>query len=101
VRCHEVIVRRAALVFLLYALPAHAGRTSYGWLLATDTTPARGLEVGTAIYEHDDLGPFHERSIALLWTPAVGLTDNLELAVPVELVWRPADGVSRGFAFPR
>lgn len=94
-------MRRAALVFLLYASPAHAGRTSYGWLLATDTTPAGGLEVGTAIYEHDDLGPFHERSIALLWTPAVGLTDNLELVVPIELVSRTADDVSPGFAFTR
>jgi len=86
---------------VLYALPAHAGRTSYGWLLATDTTPAGGLDVGTAIYEHDDLGPFHERSIALLWTPAVGLTDNLELDVPFELVSRSADDIAPGFAFAR
>jgi len=88
-------------MFLLYALPAHAGRASSGWLLATETTPAGALEIGTAIYEHDDLGPFHERSIALLWMPAVGLTDNLELAVPVELVSRTADDTSPGFALAR
>jgi hypothetical protein len=96
-----VIVRRAALVVLLYALPAHAGRTSYGWLLATDTAPAGTLELGTSIYEHGDLGPFHERSIALLWTPAFGLTDNLELAVPIELASRSADDISPGFVFTR
>jgi hypothetical protein len=94
-------MRRATLILMLYALPAHAGRTSSGWLLATDTTPADALEIGTSIYEHDDLGPFHERSIALLWTPAFGLTDNLELAVPVELASRTADDLSPGFAFTR
>src|SRR5436190_21671845 len=94
-------MRRAACMFLLYALPAHAGRAPSGWLLATETPPAGALEIGTAIYEHDDLGPFHERSIALLWMPAVGLTDNLELAVPVELVSRTADDTSPGFALAR
>lgn len=94
-------MRRAALLLVLYALPAHAGRTSYGWLLATDTAPAEAFELGTSIYEHDDLGPFHERSIALLWTPAFGLTDNLELAVPFELASRTADDVSPGLAFTR
>jgi hypothetical protein len=95
-------MRRAAFVLLLLiASPAYAGRTLYGWLSETDTVPDGGLEIGTAIYEHDDLGPFHERSIALLWTPAVGLTEYLELAVPVELVSLTADDVAPGFALTR
>jgi hypothetical protein len=94
-------MRRATLALLLLASPAYAGRTLYGWLPETDTVRQGGLEVGTAIYEHDDLGPFHERSAALLWTPAIGLTECLELAIPVELESRTADDVAPGFAFTR
>jgi hypothetical protein len=94
-------MRRATFALLLLASPAYAGRTLYGWLPETDTVPEGSIEVGTSIYERDDLGPFHERSAALLWTPAIGLTERLELAVPVELESRTADDVAPGFAFTR
>jgi hypothetical protein len=63
--------------------------------------PEGGLESGTSIYELDNLGPYHVRSSALLWTPTIGLTHCLELAIPVELVTRTEDdaapwsGISR------
>src|SRR5262249_28968203 len=87
---------RALAIICLLASHAHAGRTLYGWLASTDTVPEGGLELQTSIYEHDDLGRYHERSSALLWTPAMGLTDKLELAVPVELAYITADDVAPG-----
>src|SRR5258705_1619211 len=93
---------RAALVIVCaLAAPAQAGRTLYGWLPSTDTVPSSGLELETSIYEHDDLGRYHERSTALLWTPAMGVTDSLELALPFELAYRTADDVAPGVAFTR
>jgi hypothetical protein len=94
-------MRLAIFALLLVASPVEAGRTLYGWLPETDTVADGGIELETSIYEHVNLGPYHERSTALLWTPAVGLTPNLELAVPVELVTRtqddaaPFSGISR------
>ena len=73
----------------------------YGWLPRTDTLPDGTLAVETSIYEHDNLGPYHERSTFLAWTPAVALRPCLELAFPIELVTLTADdmapfsGVSR------
>lgn len=90
-----------ALALVLPAAPAHAGRMVYGWLSETEPVPADGVEIGTSIYEHDDLGPYHERSTFVLWTPAVALTRSLELAFPIELATLTADdsapssGVSR------
>ena len=84
-------MRLAPLLLLLVASPAHAGRTLYGWLPETETVGDGDIELATAIYEHDNLGPYHERSSSLLWTPALGLTPCLELAIPVELVTRTAD----------
>lgn len=88
-------------VILLVAVPARAGRTSYGWLPETDTVAASAFELGTSIYERDDLGPSHERASALLLTQAVGLTPNLELAIPVELVTRTADDAAPGSGIAR
>ncbi len=84
-------MRRAACVLLLVASPAEAGRTLYGWLPETDTVDDGAFELASSIYEHDDLGPYHERSSWLSWTPAIGLTPCLELAIPVELVTRTED----------
>lgn len=83
--------RGAVLALLLLASPAHAGRTLYGWLPETDTVPDGGVELETSLYEHDNLGPYHERTTGLVWTPAIGLTPCLELAFPVELVTRTED----------
>jgi len=90
---------RALAIVCLLGSPAYAGRTLYGWLAATDTVPADGLEVQTSIYEHDRLGQYHERSSALLLTPAMGLTDKLELAFPIELAYITADDVAPGMSF--
>jgi hypothetical protein len=84
---------RVLLCILLSLLPssAYAGRTLYGWLPATTTVQSGGFELGTSVYERLDVGLYHERSTALSWTPAIGLTDSLELALPVVLVTRTQD----------
>ncbi|MGE5184117.1 MAG: hypothetical protein ACM31C_18735 [Acidobacteriota bacterium] len=86
-------MKRAALALLvvLPAAQAHAGRTLYGWLIETDTVGDGAVELGTSLYEHDQLGPYHVRSTSLAWTPAIGLLPCLELAIPVELVTRTQD----------
>jgi hypothetical protein len=85
------VKRGLALVLVLAAAPAHAGRTFYGWLPEVDTVPAEAFELQTSLYEHDNLGPYHERSTALVLTPAFGVTPCLELAFPVELATRTQD----------
>lgn len=85
------MIRRATSAFLAVSSSAFAGPTSYGWLPETDTVANGGVELQTSLYEHVNLGPYHERSTSLLWTPAIGLTHCLELAIPVELVTRTQD----------
>src|SRR5262245_41862509 len=91
----DELMRALAIVCLLSS-PAYAGRTLYGWLAATDTVAEGGLGLQTSVYEDDDLGKYHAPSSALVWTPALGLTDKLELAVPVELAYITADDVAPG-----
>jgi len=92
---------RLVCLLLFVASPAYAGRTLYGWLPQTDTLQDGAFELETSLYEHDNLGPFHERSTFLAWTPALALRPCLELAIPIELSTLTADdttpssGISR------
>jgi hypothetical protein len=92
---------RLAYLALLIASPAYAGRTVYGWLPQTDTLPDGAMELETSLYEHDNLGPFHERAAFLAWTPAIGLTPCLELAVPIELDTITADDAAASSGMSR
>jgi hypothetical protein len=85
------VIRAAVLALLVLPSRAFAGPTQYGWLPETDTLPADSFELGTSLYEYNNLGPYHVRSTSLLWTPAIGLTHCLELAFPIELVTRTQD----------
>lgn len=82
---------RIALAFLLAAcvLPrsAHAGRNIYGWLYGTEVLPERGVELQSWIWDENDKYGTRNRETWLLWGPAVGVTDQLELGLPVELSW--------------
>jgi hypothetical protein len=81
---------------------ADAGRTHYGWLSASEVDPERGVELETWIIEEDGVGyTGSERETFVWWAPVVGITDHLELALPIEayegglgrygaeLRWRP------------
>lgn len=82
---------RTALAFLLVAcaLPrsAHAGRNIYGWLYGSEVLPERGVELQSWIWDENDKYGRRNRETWLLWAPAIGVTDQLELSLPVELAW--------------
>jgi hypothetical protein len=63
---------------------AHAGRTFYGWLYGTEVLPERGVELQTWVSEEN-----YDYSHLTSWwiAPIVGITDQLELALPIESVW--------------
>jgi hypothetical protein len=69
-----------ALGLVLFAAPAQAGRTHFGWLYDTETLPQRGVELETWIQEENLPG---DESTLFWWAPIVGITDRFELAVPV------------------
>jgi hypothetical protein len=64
---------------------AHAGQTHFGWLYGTDTLPQRGVEIVSWVEDQTGLGTLDQTWLA--WGPIFGLTDRLELALPVELLW--------------
>jgi hypothetical protein len=102
---------RIALAFLIAAcvLPrtAHAGRSFYGWLYGTEVMPERGVELDTWVQEEDDKYETHTEETWVSWGPTLGITDQLELGLPIELEW--SDTVSAtapggrkiGFTFRR
>lgn len=82
---------RTALAFLIVAcvLPrtAHAGRSFYGWLYGTEVMPERGVELQTWIQDENDKYGTRIKESWLSWGALVGITDQIELGLPVELVW--------------
>lgn len=81
---------------------ASAGRTFYGWLYGTEVMPQRGVEMQTWVFEVDDLATNnHQRRTSLWWGPLIGVTDQLELALPIEFDWTAADAVANNFTLQR
>jgi hypothetical protein len=82
---------RTALAFLVVAcfLPriAHAGRTYYGWLYGTEVMPERGVELQTWVFEENDKYGTNNKESSIWWGPLIGVTDRLELALPIEMDW--------------
>jgi hypothetical protein len=67
---------------------AHAGRTFYGWLYGTEVMPERGAEIQTWVSDESDLkAENHADETTWLVQPAIGITDQLELVLPVDFVW--------------
>jgi len=81
---------------------ASAGRTFYGWLYGSEVMPQRGVEMQTWVYEVDDLETNnHSRRTSVWWGPLIGITDQLELALPIEFDWTSADGAENNFTLQR
>lgn len=81
------------------AIPAvaEAGRTHYGWLYGTEVMPERGAEVQTWVSDENGKSPGDIHDTTLWWGGLVGITDRLELALPVEFLWREQDGTEPFF----
>ena len=86
---------------LVCAQPAYAGRTFFGWLYGTEVMPERSAEIQTWVLEENGRGPANLKETSLWWSPLIGVTDQLELALPVEFAWTRADGADADFTFSR
>src|SRR5580765_3557477 len=91
-----VLALVATAVLLGAARVAHAGRSHFGWLFDTETVPERGVELEQWITDERRQGPDHADETGVWWAPVIGITDELELAIPVEWEWTKSD-----FAMPR
>lgn len=75
-----------AVVAALLAAPsaAHAGRRPFIWTYDTEVMPERGVELEQWVWErYGGAG-----DLASIWfSPIVGITDHVELALPIEWFW--------------
>ena len=87
---------------MVCARPALAGRTFYGWLYGTEVMPERSAEIQTWVLEENGTrGDANLKESLIWWSPLIGVTDQLELAFPVELTWSRGDGGDADFTFSR
>jgi len=96
---------RTALAILIFAslLPrtAHAGRSFYGWLYGTEVLPERAVELQTWILETNGKEVSDGKETSIWWGPLIGVTDQLELSLPMELEWKQSDVAPASFTFKR
>jgi hypothetical protein len=80
---------------------AHAGRSAFAWPYDTETLPKRGVEIQTWIVETDNQGPAHAQETDVWWETVVGITDQLEMVIPMIFRWSRADAEPTVFTFDR
>ncbi len=74
------------LLCLSLSRTADAGRSRFGWLYDTDVVPERTVEVEGWVLEEDGKGKSPGEDETLVWwAPVVGVTDRVELALPIEI----------------
>src|SRR5689334_17751678 len=71
---------------------AHAGRNFYGWLGDTEVMPERGVELQSWVAEENQKTPSSNTEWGV--APFIGITDQLELAMPVETTWLQHKGTN-------
>jgi hypothetical protein len=87
-----------ALVFVLAMPTAHAGRTFYGWLYGTEVVAERNVELESWIDERDvQFASLGDRQTTWTIAPVIGITDRLELALPLDSIWYGEDNPTPGF----
>jgi hypothetical protein len=98
-------VRRGlVLAVALLAVPgapgtARAGRTFYGWLYGTEVMPERGAEIQSFVAEENRQSAAANESETDWWlSPAIGINDQLELLLPIEMDWTVSDVQGPRFA---
>lgn len=80
---------------------AHAGRTAFAWPYDTEVLPRRGVEIQTWIVEENNQGPAHVQLTEAWWETLIGVTDQLELVIPMIFRWERADAEPTLFTFDR
>src|SRR4051812_16758367 len=89
------------LVVCLAPRTAQAGRTFYGWLYGTEVMPERGVELQTWIFEENNKYGASDKESSIWWGPQVGITDKLELSLPIEMEWTTPVPGKTAFTFKR
>ena len=83
-------MRVVPVLLLLCALTGsvEAGRSQYAWLYGAEVLPEKSVEVQQWVYERNGLVDDTTKDTAMWWGVLVGISDQLELVIPVELLWR-------------
>ena len=76
---------------------AEAGRTPYGWLYGTEVLPEKSVELQQWVYERNGFDDPDTHDTALWWGALIGVTDKLELALPIEFLWHEQMGQPANF----
>ncbi len=94
---------RLVIVLTICALTAsaEAGRSQYAWLYGAEVLPEKSVEVQQWVYERNGLVDDTVHDTAMWWGVLVGITDQLELVIPVELLWRRVDGAGTEFTIEK
>src|SRR5205823_10500901 len=75
--------------------PAHAGRSRYGWLYDTETNGERNVEIESWISEENGKGTPPSEETLWWFGPVIGLTDRIDLALPIEIAFG-TEGMTSG-----
>jgi len=97
-------VMAVLLAACLMPRTAAAGRSFYGWLYGTEVMPERGIELQTWVLDESGKYGTSNKETWLWWGPVIGVTDQLELALPIELEWQSSEVdnvVKASFTFRR
>jgi len=70
---------------------ARAGRSGFAWFFDTEVVPERGVELETWIIDENGLGDQDIDITRIVWQPTVGVTERLELALPIDLAYVELD----------
>jgi len=94
---------RLVIVLCVCALSAsaEAGRSQYAWLYGAEVLPEKSVEIQQWVYERNGLVDNTTKDTALWWGVLVGITDQLELVIPIELLWRRVDGADPDFTIEK
>jgi hypothetical protein len=85
---HKILA--AAAVLVLGSGVATAGRRHLPWSQSTETLPERGFEVESWVSDEIGVGDADVDITRLGWAVTAGVTDQLELRLPAEVVWSRA-----------
>jgi hypothetical protein len=86
------------LAFCALTGSAEAGRSQYAWLYGAEVLPEKSVEIQQWVYERNGLNDGTVKDTALWWGVLIGLTDQFEIVLPIELLWRRTEGLDTTFA---
>lgn len=94
-------MRALVVAAVLVPTPALAGPGQFGWLGTTELLATRDAEPQVRITDQNDLGATRIRDTTLWAGVQVGVTDRLELTLPIEASWSSAVGLEPQLALER